>query len=453
MARSVDPLAVLPPHNLQIEEALLGALILQPTYIDDVIREVRAEDFYRQSHSTIFDSIVSVYDESNAVDVATVLDHLKRGGHVESIGGDHVIGNILAATPAMNHAPVYAKQVREYSRLRHLFHTANSVRDLLIKNTDQDSQELLDQVEAEWGKLRDTASSQITTASHAMAELWNELDDRIENRGVVKSPTGWPDLDRIIGGLRPGVLYVMAARPGVGKSSWAGQLALNVASRGAPVLFCTMEMNEVEIIRRMAGAEADVVFKKIDEGTIDKAEYKRLEQATGLLGNLPLWFDDSPTQSLFDIKSSARRLSRTVGDVGLIVVDYLQLMKPTRGSSKPEYRQQEVATIVRGLKELARELGVPIVALSQLNRGIESRAIKRPQMSDLRESGEIENAADKVMFIHREVDLDGLVIEPYKAEVIVAKNRGGPTGSAMFAVDLGKAQWKSAAPSYRTIPA
>src|SRR5690606_21962460 len=384
--RSPSQLRV-PPHSLEAEESLLGAMLLSEQAISAVASVVTAEDFYRPAHRHIFDAIQALYGAGQAVDPVTVADELAQAGVLDAVGGPATLVSLQARTPAITNALHYARIVEEKALLRRLISTASEAAELGYSP--------LDDIE----KTIDTAESMMFSVAQrrtndTMAELAPLLDRSLEQleqlyeRGdaITGTPTGYTDLDTQLAGLQPGALIVVGARPAMGKTAFALGIAAHAAVREQrPVLFFSLEMGHLELTQRLIAAEARIDATKLRTGRLTDADWTKITKAMGRLGEGRLWIDDNPALTVNEIRSKARRLQDKLGEpLGLIVVDYLQLMS---GRGSAESRQVEVAEISRGLKVLARELETPVMALSQLSRQLELRSDKRPMLADLRESG------------------------------------------------------------------
>ncbi len=374
------------PHDLQAEESLLGAMLLSRDAIAAATEILTADEFYKPAHAHIFDAISTLNASGEPADVSTVSDVLRRSGLLEAIGGPATLVTLQSATPATSNAGRYAKIVEEHALLRRLIRVAGDIAEL--------SYDLPDDVT----KAVDTAESMVFEVAQrrvtdTMAEIHDLLDanlDRLEQlyeRGesITGVPTGFSDLDELLSGLQPNALIVVGARPSAGKTALGLGMATHAAlEAGRPVLVFSLEMSRLELTQRMLCSEARVDSKRVRNGKLNEADWQKIAHATGRLAEAPIWIDDNPNLTIMEIRSKARRLKARTGDLGLVVVDYLQLMT---GRSSAENRQVEVSEISRGLKILARELECPVVALSQLSRGLEMRQDKRPMLADLRESG------------------------------------------------------------------
>jgi replicative DNA helicase len=423
----------IPPHNLEAEQSLLGSMLLSRDAITAAVEaRVDSADFYKPAYGHIFEAIWSLYEQGEPVDPVTVAEELRRSALLEPLGGKGALLTIQASTPASANAGHYAKIVSELALLRRLITVSGEIAESAYAQPD-DVTDTVDRAEAMVFEVAEKRISEslvrvfdsVTATVDQLETLYGE-DDTLT--GV---PTGYTELDNVLLGLQPSNLVVAAARPGMGKTSFALGAAANVAMVSRrPVVFFSMEMGSVELTKRMLAAEARVDARKLQTGKLTDADWSRLHAAISHLGEAPLFIDDNPHCTVMEMRAKARRIKARHGDLGLIVVDYLQLMSSPRRS---ESRQVEVSELSRGLKILARELDCPVMALSQLNRQLEYRQDKRPMLADLRESGSIEQDADVVLFIYRdeaynpESDQRGIV------ELIVAKHRNGPTGMARLA--------------------
>ncbi|HEX4775926.1 MAG TPA: replicative DNA helicase [Acidimicrobiia bacterium] len=422
-----------PPHNLEAEESLLGAMLLSRDAITAAL-ECRVEpfDFYKPAHGHVFDAVVSLYGQGEPVDPVTVAEELRRANLLDRLGGKATLLRIQATTPASANAGHYAQIVGELALLRRLISVAGEIAELGYEPPD-DVSETLDRAES---LVFEVAERRVSESLVGLATSLNTALEQLESlygrdEQLVGVPTGYHELDDILLGLQPSNLVVVAARPGQGKTSFALGAAANVALEvRKPVLFFSMEMGHLELTKRILASEAKVDAKKLQTGNIPEGDWNRLSHAVGRLAEAPFFIDDNPHTTVMEMRAKARRTKARYGDLGLVVVDYLQLMTSTR---RAENRQVEVADMSRGLKILARELECPVMCLSQLNRQLEYRNDKRPMLADLRESGSIEQDADVVCFIYRDEQYNPESDQRGTAEVIVAKHRNGPTGVARLA--------------------
>ncbi|MGH9066305.1 MAG: replicative DNA helicase [Acidimicrobiales bacterium] len=419
------------PHNLEAEESLLGAMLLSREAIAAGVEICSAEDFYKPAHGHVFEAIVSLYGQGEPADPVTVADELRRPGLLEAVGGPATLIALQANTPAISNAGRYARIVEEHALLRRLIGVAAEIAELGYEVPD-DVTAAVDRAESMVFEVAQRRS--VDTLAPLRDLLGRALDDleALYDRGdtITGVPTGYHDLDEQLAGLQPSNLVIVGARPGAGKTSFALGLAAHAAmERRIPVLVFSLEMSHVEITQRLLCGEARVDSTRMRTGRLLEADWPKISHAIGRLGEAPMFVDDNPATTVMDIRAKARRLKSREG-LGLVVVDYLQLMT---GRHAAESRQVEVSEISRGLKILARELQVPVVALSQLSRGLETRADKRPVLADLRESGSLEQDADVVLFIYRDELYNPDSSDRGTAEVIVAKHRNGPTGVTQLA--------------------
>lgn len=424
-----------PPHNLEAEESLLGAMMLSRDAISAATEaRVETSDFYKPAHAHIYDAIMALYGVGEPVDPVTVADELRRADLLDLVGGRAALMRLQAETPASANAGHYAKIVNELALLRRLIGVASDIAEMGY-DVSGEVTETLDRAEALVFEVAERrVSDSMIGVSDALQHTLDQLEQIYGNtERITGVPTGYNDLDDLLLGLQPSTLVVVAARPAAGKTAFSLGAAANVAMVARrPVLFFSMEMGTLELTKRLLAAEARVDARKLQTGQITEAEWTRLSHGVGRLAEAPLFIDDNPHCTVMEMRAKARRTKARHGDLGLIVVDYLQLMTPST-SRRSENRQVEVAEISRGLKILARELECPVVALSQLNRQLEYRADKRPMLADLRESGSLEQDADVVIFLYRDEIYNPESEQRGTAEVIVSKHRNGPTGMTRLA--------------------
>jgi replicative DNA helicase len=427
-AAPAAPTAPVPPQNLDAEESVLGAMMLSPGAIGAVSEVLSAADFYRESHARIYRAGLALYGRGDPVDAITLVDELERRGELEDIGGKVRVHELAALVPAASNAAHYARIVREMATLRGLVRAGSEIARLGIERDGQDVAELVDRAEQ---VVFDLAQSRVSGDFSHIEELLKQTFERITQLyeagvEVTGVPSGFRDLDHLTSGFQPGNLVILAARPSMGKSGLALCIAANLAVRQeVPVALFTLEMSKAEVTQRLMCSEAKVESQRLRSGKLAPDDWPRLTAACDRLAKAPIYVDDTGSITMMEIRSKARRLKMREPGLGLVIVDYLQLM--TSGASV-ENRVQEVSAISRSLKVLARDLDVPVLALSQLSRAVEQRHDKRPILSDLRESGSLEQDADLVFFIYRDeyynpdtTDQQGL------AEVHLAKHRNGPT--------------------------
>ena len=421
-----------PPQNIDAEESVLGAMLLSPDAIGAAVERLAADHFYVPANGLVFDAIESLYVASEPVDCLTVADQLERTGNLAAAGGPERLLALEAATPTLTHVDRYARIVEDNALLRRLISVSGEISEL-AHSRPADTAAAIDQAES---LVFSVAERRIVDSTQSLHDLLNESLDRLEElyeRGDAFSglATGFASLDRILAGIQPSSMVVVGARPAMGKTSLALTMASSVALElHQPVLLFSLEMNHAELTGRLLASDARVDATRVRTGQLRAEEWNRITRSVGRLGDAPMYIDDNPNVTVTEIRAKARRLRSRLGGLGLIVVDYLQLMS---GRANAENRQVEIAEISRGLKILARELETPIVALSQLSRNLEARSDKRPMLSDLRESGSIEQDADIVMFIYRDEVYNEDTADRGMAEIIVSKHRNGPTGTARLA--------------------
>lgn len=417
-----------PPHNLDAEESLLGALLLSRDAVGTVAElGLLAGDFYKPAHQLVYESVRVLMAAGQPVDAVTVADELRRAGLLEEIGGIDLLLELQNATPAISNVGRYCKIVQDTSALRRLIAVASDIAEIAYLEPD-DVAKAIDEAET---KVFEVNERRVSDSVRPLSELLQMVSDHLEatyERGtsIIGTATGFHDLDELLSGLQPSTLNIIGARPAAGKTSLALGIATHVAqTTNQPTLVFSLEMGHVEIAQRILSSEARVDSQKLRTGRLSEADWSKIGRAIGRL-EVPLFIDDNPSVTVMEIRAKARRIKARFGSLALIVIDYLQLMT---GSTGAENRQLEVSEMSRNLKVLARELEVPIVALSQLSRNLESRADKRPMLSDLRESGSLEQDADVVMFIYRDEMYNPDSPDKGSAEVIVAKHRSGPIGT------------------------
>ena len=421
----------IPPHNLDAEQSVLGAMLESKEAIANVVEIVTPTDFYKPAHTEIYEAILAVYGRGEVPDAITCAEELTRRGTLESIGGKPYIHGLLEAYPTASSAGLYARIVEEHALLRQLVHAGNEVQEIGF-SMPEDVAEAVDRAEEivyEVGnrRLRDDVQPIRGLLTENMVTI-ETLYERGEN--VTGLASGFADLDEKTAGFQPSNLIIVAARPAMGKSSLLNDFALHAAiHQQQPVVIFTLEMSRHEIVQRFLASEAKVDSQRIRRGSLQEQDWTRLSSALGRLAEAPIFIDDSANITLMEMRAKCRRLKAKHG-LGLVIIDYLQLMQSPR---KSENRQQEVSEISRALKILARELEIPVLCASQLNRAVEYRSDKRPLLGDLRESGSIEQDSDLVMFLYRDEVYNPDTERRGEAELIVAKHRNGPTGTVQLA--------------------
>ena len=414
-----------PPQDMAAEQSVLGAMLISKDAIADVTEVIRGADFYRPSHETIHDAIIDLYGRGEPVDMVTVAAELQRRGELQRIGGAPYLHTVSANVPIAANAGYYAEIVREKAMLRRLVDAGTKIVQIGYAGEGQ-VDDIVDQAQAEVYKITDKrATEDFAPLSDIMDGVLDEIE-AISNReaGLYGVPTGFADLDDLTNGLHSGQMIIVAARPAMGKSTLALDLcrAASIHNNLSSVFF-SLEMTRSEITMRLLSAEAKVPLNHIRNGNMNDDDWAKLARKMGEVSSAPMFIDDSPNMTMMEIRAKARRLKQR-HDLKLIVIDYMQLMS---SGKKVESRQLEVSEFSRQIKLLAKELELPIIALSQLNRGPEQRGDKRPMMSDLRESGSLEQDADMVILLHRDDVYEKESTRPGEADLIVAKHRNGPT--------------------------
>jgi replicative DNA helicase len=427
-----------PPQDILAEQCVLGGMLLSKDAIADVVEVLRPTDFYRPVHQTIYDAVIDLYGKGEPADPVTIAAELTRTGQLERIGGGPYLHTLVASVPTAANAGYYAEIVRERAILRRLVEAGTKVVQLgygAAAGMGGDVDDVVDRAQAAVYEVVERRTSEdYIGLEAAMWQTYNEIE-AIGNRGgeLFGVPTGFRDLDELTNGLHAGQLIVVAGRPGLGKSTLGMDFlrSASISNNQASVLF-SLEMGKSEITMRLLSAEARIPLTRIRTGTLTDDDWNKLARRMGEVASAPMFIDDSPNMTMMEIRAKARRLKQR-HHLRLVVVDYLQLMTSPK---RVENRQQEVAEMSRSLKLLAKELDVPVVAVSQLNRGAEQRSDKKPQLSDLRESGAIEQDADMVILLHREDAYERESPRAGEADLIVAKHRNGPTKDVVVSSQL-----------------
>lgn len=429
---STDPKTAavkIPPHSVEAEQSVLGGLMLENSAWDGIADRVSAVDFYRPEHSLIFQAISHLVSKNHPFDVLTVSETLKNHQQLEEAGDEIYLFELAKNTPSTANIAAYADIVRERSVMRQLIHTANEIADSAFNPQGRATLELLDEAERKVFQIaeRGTHKYEAVKMSHLLAQATQRMDALYNSTEAITGfATGFIDLDEMTSGLQRGDLIIVAGRPSMGKTVFAMNIAENVVMKYAkPVLTFSMEMSGEQIAMRMISSWGRINQHKVRTGKLEKEDWQRVASAVGALSSAPLFVDDTPALSPGEVRARARRLAREHGELGLIVIDYLQLMQVPGAK---ENRTSEISEISRNLKTLARELNVPVIAISQLNRSLEQRHDRRPVMSDLRESGAIEQDADLIAFIYRDEVYNDNSPDKGIAEIIIGKQRNGPIG-------------------------
>ena len=420
------------PHNLEAERSVLGAILIQNDSYNVAVELLRPEDFYRDAHRRIFEKIISLAERRMAVDFVTLKDELGRAGELDTVGGPAYVASLVDGVPKATNVEYYAKIVKEKSVLRSLISAANTIL-LDAYQADQEAAEILDRAE---NSIFQIAERGIRRGFVSLEELAQESVEAIqkaheEKKLITGVPTGFSDLDSLTSGFQRGDLIIVAARPSMGKTSLALNIAQHVGTKtGLTVGVFSLEMSREQLFLRMLSSEAQIDGHHLRTGYLKTDDWGRLTEALGVLGQAKVFIDDSPGIGVLEMRAKSRRLAAEQRGLHLLIVDYIQLMQ---GRGRFDNRTQELGSISRALKALAKELNLPVVVLSQLSRGPESRSDHRPQLSDLRESGALEQDADVVILIYREDKYNPDAENEGIAEIIVAKQRNGPTDTLKLA--------------------
>ncbi|MBE9520400.1 MAG: replicative DNA helicase [Proteobacteria bacterium] len=419
----------LPPQNLEAEQCVLGSILLQQGALVKVLEILTADNFYRDAHKQIFNAMVALFEKNEPQDIITVTNVLKDRNSLDEIGGPAYLANLTDIVPVAANIVYYAQIIRSKSVLRRLIQTCTEIASRCFEEQD-DIDSLVDDAEQTIFEISRSKSSQhFQSLGTIIPETFKKVEKLAERKELITGvPTGYDYLDKITSGLQPSDLIILAGRPSMGKTALAMNIAQNAAIfNKVPVAVFSLEMSKEQLGMRMLCSVSRVDSQDIRSGFIKDSDWPKLARATGILSEAPIFIDDSPALGVLEMRAKCRRL-KSEHNIGLVVVDYLQLM---RGRSNAERREQEISEISRSLKAMAKELDLPVIALSQLNRSLESRPNKRPQLSDLRESGAIEQDADLICFLYRDEIYNKSEDNPRRgiAEVIVGKQRNGPTGT------------------------
>ena len=424
----------IPPHSVDAEQSVLGGLLLENEALDKVADILSPQDFYRHDHKAIFQHIAKLIEHNRPADIVTVAESLESTAELSGVGGIAYLGALAQSTPTAANIRRYAEIVHERAVMRQLVVVGSGIAESAYAPNGRDAQQLLDEAEAkifqiaEGGKQSTQGFVDIKVLLPQVADRIDQLFSRDNPSDVTGVPTGFTDLDSMTSGMQGGDLIIVAGRPSMGKTAFSLNMAENVAlDTGLPVAVFSMEMASTQLAMRMIGSVGRLDQHRMRTGKLEDEDWEKLTTALGRLNEAPIFIDEGAGLSSFDVRARARRLHRQTGKLGLIVVDYLQLMAAPAGR-QGENRATEISEISRSLKALAKELDCPVVALSQLNRSVEQRPDKRPVMSDLRESGAIEQDADVILFIYRDEVYNPDSVDKGTAEIIIAKQRNGPIG-------------------------
>jgi len=429
MSNEVVANAKIPPQNIEAEVSLLGSILIDDEVITAVADKINRNDFYEKRHGIIYSAMLKLYEQHKPVDLLTLSSALKDSGELEQVGGSSYLTELTNAVPTAAHGEHYADIVAEKSTRRNLIRASEDIVNLSFSDAASSVQEIIEEAEKRLFSVSQKNTKQdLISIEQILAESFDRLDELHKNKGRLRGVrTGWKDLDNMTAGLQRSDLIIIAARPAMGKTTLVGNLIQNVATKEKQaVLFFSLEMSKDQLVDRMLAAESGVDAWNIRTGNLSDEDFEKLGAAMGSLSEAPIYIDDTPGITVLEMRTKARREAQK-HPLGLIVIDYLQLMSGSRGMSEFN-RVQEVSEISRGLKLIARELNVPVVALSQLSRSVESRNPQIPQLADLRESGSIEQDADIVAFLYREDYYNPETDRQHITDLIVAKHRNGPTG-------------------------
>jgi len=423
----------IPPQNIDAEQCVLGSILIEDGALLKVIEILRPDDFYRESHGIIYGAMVDLFDRNEPQDLITVHNELAKNGKLEAAGGAVYLAELTETVPVASNIDYYAKIVRDKAVLRKLIQKSSEIASMCYEEAG-DIDDILESAES---AIFELSQSKIKQAFNPLKDVLKNSIKRVEELYEKKElitgiPSGFTELDKLTAGFQPSDLVIIAGRPSMGKTAFALNIAQHAAvEHGVPTAIFSLEMSKEQLALRMLCSEAMVDAHKVRTGFLGKEDWPRLITAAGNLSQAPIFIDDTPALTVLEMRAKARRL-KSDQDIGLVIVDYLQLMQGRAGT---ERREQEISEISRSLKAMAKELNVPVIALSQLNRKVEDRPNKRPQMSDLRESGAIEQDADVIAFIYRDEVYNRAEDNPKrgKAEIIVAKQRNGPTGTVLLA--------------------
>ncbi len=431
---SIDTLKV-PPHSLEGEQSVIGGLLLENGALDRVADILNTGDFYRHDHRLIYQHIASLINNNKPADIITVAESLENSAELSSVGGIAYLGALAQNTPSSANIRRYAEIVRERAMVRQLIEVSSGITDSAFNPQGRDAKQLLDEAESKILQIAESGnrtSQGFSSVQEILPGVLNRIDElyQLDNQnGVTGISTGFEDLDNFTSGFQPGDLIIVAGRPSMGKTAFSINIAENIAlGSKLPIAIFSMEMGSAQLVTRMIGSIGRLDQQRMRNGSLEDEDWVRLTTAVGKLNDAPIYIDEGAGLSAFELRARARRLQRQSGQLGLIVVDYIQLMSGTSDKAN-ENRATEISEISRSLKSLAKELNVPVVALSQLNRSVEQRQDKRPVMSDLRESGAIEQDADLILFIYRDEVYNKDSEQKGMAEIIISKQRNGPIGT------------------------
>lgn len=422
-----------PPQNIEAEQAVLGAMMIEREAISKVSEILRPEDFYREAHRLIFNAMMELFNKNEAVDLVTVVEVLRRDEKLEGAGGIAYVSALANSVPTAANVMYHARIVEEKALLRQLITTATQVAGMGYE-ANEEVAVIMDKAEKMILEVSNRkAGQEFASIKNIIFDVFDKVSELYSSKGGITGlPTGFKDLDKLTSGLQPSDLILIAARPSMGKTAFVLNIAQHIAIKEKKaVAFFSLEMSKEQLVQRMLCAEAPIDAQRLRIGELENNDWDKLVRAADRLAAAPIFIDDTAGISVMEMRSKARRL-KIEHDLQLIIIDYLQLMQGSTGGSRSENRQQEISEISRSLKALARELKVPVIALSQLSRSVESRQVKKPMLSDLRESGSLEQDADIVAFIYREDYYEPETERKNITDIIVAKHRNGPVDSVQL---------------------
>lgn len=438
----------LPPHNLEAEESVLGALMIDKETAFKVSDILRPDDFYRQPHVLIYEAMLELFEKREPIDVVSLSNRLKDKKQLEDIGGRSYLFSLANTVPTSGNVVYYAKIVQEKAVLRRLIGSAGKINDLGYEE-NEDIKVLLDQAESElFGVSQNFLKESFISVKDVLVDTFERIDKLHRDKGTLRGvPSGLADLDNLLAGFQRSDLIILAARPSMGKTSLALDFARHIAViEKKPVAIFSLEMSREQLVDRLLCSQADVDLWKMRTGKLstkgENSDFERIGEAMGVLSEAPIYIDDTPNLGAMEVRAKARRMKKDSDEMGLLIVDYLQLMEG-RNTYRGDNRVQEVSEISRALKGIARELNVPVLALSQLSRAVEQRSPQIPQLADLRESGSIEQDADVVMFIYREEMYKKETPRRNIADILIKKHRNGPTGEIEVFFDAERVSFKN----------
>ncbi|MEW6118068.1 MAG: replicative DNA helicase [Nitrospirota bacterium] len=418
----------LPPQNIEAEQSVLGAILFDNEALPKALEILTPDDFYKESHRRLYNAMLDLFEKNEPIDIITLTDHLKKVNDLDAVGGVAYLSNLANSIPTSANIRYHARIVREKALLRALIQTATQITAKVYEDS-LDADEMVDQAEH---MIFDIAERRTKTSFASMDSVVKDSIKMIEHlydkkEAITGTPTGFKDLDEMTSGFQPGDLIIIGGRPGMGKTAFALNIAQHVGvEQKEPVAIFSLEMSKEQLAMRMLCSEGMVDSSRVRKGFLSREDWPKLTSAAGRLAEAPIFIDDSSAISVLEVRAKTRRLKREHKALSLVVVDYLQLMR-SRGNF--ERREQEISEISRSLKALAKELRVPVIALSQLNRAVEQRGDRKPTLADLRESGAIEQDADVILFLYRDEVYNKATQRKGTAEVIIAKQRNGPTGT------------------------